>query len=205
MFGYHSRFLHDSTLTLRACLAKVSVAGTEDEVVSHVDVVDIDEFCLLDLNDMVIQLGYGIVDLMYCYFLRSRLSLDYGLHPSIVDGDVLELEKYVKDNKIILVYVGHGITDVETIFTTPRKGVVMEVDNQLRNDHIDVDSSPNVNRNFIPIPSVVYLGNPPLLLEGPTIEEILTVEETNPFEHANTRNEIIVHVDNSSTVKDVVD
>ncbi|GJR69950.1 hypothetical protein Tco_0016015 [Tanacetum coccineum] len=111
--------------------------------VSHVDVVDIDEFCLHDLNDMVIQLGYGVVDLMYCHFLRSRLSLDYGLHPSIVDGDVLELEKYVKDNKIILVYVEHGSTNVETIFTTPRKGVVMEVDNQLRNDPIDVDSSPN--------------------------------------------------------------
>ncbi|GJW34414.1 hypothetical protein Tco_0054446 [Tanacetum coccineum] len=128
----------------RGCLSFTRGIGWEGLItVSHVDVVDIDEFCLHDLNDMVIQLGYGVVDLMYCHFLRSRLSLDYSLHPSIVDGDVLELEKYVKDNKIILVYVEHGSTNVETIFTTPRKGVVMEVDNQLRNDPIDVDSSPN--------------------------------------------------------------
>ncbi|GJU54801.1 hypothetical protein Tco_1228515 [Tanacetum coccineum] len=76
--------------------------------VSSFDVVDIDEFCLHDLKEMVVKLGYGIADLMYDHFLRPRLGLDYGLHPLIVDADVLELAKYVKDNKIILVYVKHG-------------------------------------------------------------------------------------------------
>ncbi|GJR17813.1 hypothetical protein Tco_0966340 [Tanacetum coccineum] len=68
--------------------------------VSSVDVVDIDEFCL-----------------------------DYGLHPLTVDVDVLELEKYVKDSKIILMYVEHGSTNVDlSIFVTPKKGVAIPAD-----------------------------------------------------------------------------
>ncbi|GKB92440.1 mutator type transposase [Tanacetum coccineum] len=66
--------------------------------VSSVDVVNIDEFCLHDLKDMVVKLGYGVVDLMYYHFLRPRLGLDYGLYPLNVNADVLEMEKYVKDS-----------------------------------------------------------------------------------------------------------
>ncbi|GKD61687.1 hypothetical protein Tco_1299196 [Tanacetum coccineum] len=76
--------------------------------VSYVDVVNIDEFCLHDLKEMVVKLGYGVAGLMYYHFLRPRLSLDYGLHLLTVDADVLELATYIKDNKIILVYVEHG-------------------------------------------------------------------------------------------------
>ncbi|GJW57712.1 mutator type transposase [Tanacetum coccineum] len=72
--------------------------------VSSVNVVDIDEFCLHDLKDMVVKLGYAVEDLMYCNFLIPSLGLDYGLHSLNVDVDVLEMSKYVKDYKIILVY-----------------------------------------------------------------------------------------------------
>ncbi|GJR13694.1 hypothetical protein Tco_0796346 [Tanacetum coccineum] len=61
--------------------------------VSSVNVVDIDEFCLYDLKDMVTKLGYGVADLMYYHFLRPRLGLDYGLHPLNVDVDVLEMAR----------------------------------------------------------------------------------------------------------------
>nr|GEY44400.1 transposase, mutator type [Tanacetum cinerariifolium] len=71
--------------------------------VSYVDVVDIDEFCLHDLKEIMVKLGYGVTDLTYCHFLRPKLSLDYDLHLLTVNVDMLELEKYVKDNKIILV------------------------------------------------------------------------------------------------------
>ncbi|GJU68379.1 mutator type transposase [Tanacetum coccineum] len=40
--------------------------------------------------------------------LVDRLGLDYGLHPLQVDVDVLDVAKYVKDYKIIMVYVEHG-------------------------------------------------------------------------------------------------
>ncbi|GJT92987.1 hypothetical protein Tco_1081832, partial [Tanacetum coccineum] len=101
--------------------------------VSSVNVVDIDEFCLHDLKDMVVKLGYGVADLMYYYFLIPRLGLDYGMHPLNVDADVLEMAKYVKDYKIILVYVEHGSSNVDTsIFVTPKKGLAIAVDNHLR-------------------------------------------------------------------------
>ncbi|GJQ90184.1 mutator type transposase [Tanacetum coccineum] len=93
---------------------------------SSVNVVDIDEFCLHNLKDMVVKLGYGVEDLMYCHFLIPSLGLDYGLHSLNVDADVLEMSKYVKDYKIILVYVEHRSSIVDTSM---------------------FDSSPDVNRN----------------------------------------------------------
>ncbi|GKB21175.1 hypothetical protein Tco_0855098 [Tanacetum coccineum] len=112
--------------------------------VSSFNVDDIDEFCLHDLKDMVVKLGYGLADLMYYHFLIPRLGLDYGMHPLNVDADVLEMAKYVKDYKIILVYVEHG----SSIFVTPNKGVSIVVDNHLRKGPIEIDSSPDVNKNL---------------------------------------------------------
>ncbi|GJV23592.1 hypothetical protein Tco_1376287 [Tanacetum coccineum] len=120
--------------------------------VSSVDVVYIDEFCLHDIEDMVVKLGYGVANLMYYHFLRPILGLDYGLHPLNVDADVLEMAKYVNDNKIILVYVEHGVSNVDSsIFVTPKKRVAIAVDNHLRKAHIEIDSSPDVNRNLTPV------------------------------------------------------
>ncbi|GJX68805.1 hypothetical protein Tco_0304532, partial [Tanacetum coccineum] len=117
--------------------------------VSSVNVVDIDGFCLHDLKDMVVKLGYGVEDLMYCHFLIPSLGLDYGLHNLNVDADVLEMAKYVKDYKIILVYVEHGSSNVDTsIFVTPKKGVAIAVDNHLRKAPIEIDSNPDVNKNL---------------------------------------------------------
>nr|GEZ98328.1 GAF domain-containing protein [Tanacetum cinerariifolium] len=113
--------------------------------VSFVDVVDIDELCLHDLKEMIVKVGYGVAHLLYYHFLIPRLGLDYGLHPLTLDVDVLELAKYDKDNKIILVYVEHGSTNVDSsIFVTLKKGVVIAVDNHLRKAPIKIDSSPNV-------------------------------------------------------------
>ncbi|GKA62660.1 hypothetical protein Tco_0762179 [Tanacetum coccineum] len=115
--------------------------------VSSFNVDDIDEFCLHDLKDMVVKLGYGLADLMYYHFLIPRLGLDYGLHTLNVDADVLEMAKYVKDYKIILVYVEHG----SSIFVTPKKGVSIAVNNHLRKAPIEIDSSPDVNKTLTPI------------------------------------------------------
>ncbi|GJT01572.1 hypothetical protein Tco_0822741 [Tanacetum coccineum] len=73
--------------------------------VSSFNVVDIDVFCLYDLKDMVVKLGYGVEDLI----------------------------------------------NVDTsIFVTPKKGVAIAVDNHLRKAPIEIDSSPDVNRNLTP-------------------------------------------------------
>ncbi|GKC10487.1 hypothetical protein Tco_1007269, partial [Tanacetum coccineum] len=112
--------------------------------VSSFNVVDIDELCLHDLKDIVVKLGYGVEDLMYCHFLIPSLGLDYGLHSLNVDADVLEMSKYVKDYNIILVYVEHG----SSIFVTPKKRVSIAVDNHLRKVPIEINSNPDRNRNL---------------------------------------------------------
>ncbi|GKG11790.1 hypothetical protein Tco_0346027, partial [Tanacetum coccineum] len=38
-----------------------------------------------------------------------------------------------------------------SIFVTPKKGVAIAVDNYLRKAPIEIDSSPNVNRNLTPM------------------------------------------------------
>ncbi|GJY90498.1 hypothetical protein Tco_0505694 [Tanacetum coccineum] len=61
----------------------------------------------------------------------------------------LDMEKYVKYNKIILLYVEHGSTNVDSsIFVTPKKGVAIAVDNHLRKAPIEIDSSPDMNGNL---------------------------------------------------------
>ncbi|GJX64425.1 hypothetical protein Tco_0298768 [Tanacetum coccineum] len=71
------------------------------------------------------------------YIVDSITGLDYGLHSLNVDADVLEMSKYVKDYKIILVYVEHE----SSIFVTPKKGVSIAVNNHLRKCPIEFDSS----------------------------------------------------------------
>ncbi|GJS21772.1 hypothetical protein Tco_0450404 [Tanacetum coccineum] len=169
-------------------------------------------------------------------FLRPRLGLDYGLNSLTVDADVLELVKHAKDNKIILVYVKHGSTNVDSgIFVTPKNGVGIAVDNYLRKDPIEIDSSPDVNRNLILIchRNLTKEWEEVSFNKALSIGEVLknlsnkqhafsdkgpiVVETDDPFDdldeilrdYANTeneinRNEIIVHVGNSSTVENVV-
>ncbi|GJR22269.1 hypothetical protein Tco_0970796 [Tanacetum coccineum] len=186
--------------------------------VSSVNVDDIDEFCLHDLKDMVVKLDYGLADLMYYHFLIPRLGLDYGLHLLNVDVDVLEMAMYVKNYKIILVYVEHG----SSIFVTPKKGVSIAVDNHLRKCPIEIDSSPDVNRNLTPMCHrnlTKEWEQSSSSVEAPIVVECVD----DPFEdldeilgnYANngkqiTGNEItgkqmVVHVGNSSTVDDVLD
>ncbi|GKB69694.1 hypothetical protein Tco_0931106, partial [Tanacetum coccineum] len=180
------------------------------------------KFCLHDLKDMVVKLGYGVADLMYYHFLRLRLGLDYGLHPLNVNADVLKMAKYVKDNKIILVYVEHGSSNVDSgIFVTPKKGVAIAFDNHLIKAPIEIDSSPYVNRNLIPM----CHRNLTKEWEQPasSVKAPIVVESVEPFndldeilgDYANTGQEItgneitekqvVVHVGNSSTVDDVFD
>nr|GEU70376.1 putative calmodulin-binding domain, plant [Tanacetum cinerariifolium] len=164
--------------------------------VSSVNVVDIKDFCLHNLKDMVVKLGYGVTDLIYYHFLRPRLGLGYGLHPLNVDADVLEMAKYVKDNKIILVYVEIGISNVDSsIFVIPKKEVAIAVDNHLRKPPIEIDSSPDVNRNLTPM----YVER---LIVVESVDHIDGLDEIL-CDYANTRQEItrkqmIVHVDNES-------
>ncbi|GJR53843.1 hypothetical protein Tco_1404364 [Tanacetum coccineum] len=102
----------------------------------------------------------------------------HGLHPLNFDADVLEMAKYVKDYKIILVYVEHRSSNVDSsIFVSPKNGVAITIDNHLTKALIEIDSSPDVNKNLTPM---------------------FVVESADPFEdldkiledYENTRDEI---------------
>nr|GFD20570.1 GAF domain-containing protein [Tanacetum cinerariifolium] len=105
------------------------------------------------------------------------------MHPLTVDADMLELAKYAKDNKIILVYVEHGSTNVDSsIFVTLKKEVaITEFDKRVGIGPIVVE----IDDHFDDLNEI--LGD-----YANTEKEI-------------TRKEIIVHVGNNSTVDNVVD
>nr|GEY42186.1 transposase, mutator type [Tanacetum cinerariifolium]GEY43042.1 transposase, mutator type [Tanacetum cinerariifolium]GEY48834.1 transposase, mutator type [Tanacetum cinerariifolium] len=147
--------------------------------VSFVNVVNIDEFCLHDLKDMVVKLGYGVEYLMHCHFLILSLGLDYGLHSLNVDVDVLEMSKYVKDYKIMLVYVEHGSSNVDT---------------SMFNSSPDPASS--VARPIV-VESVVdpFDGLDDILGDYANIEKLITKDES-------TWKQMVVHVSTSSTTDD---
>nr|GEW16175.1 pentatricopeptide repeat-containing protein At5g66520-like [Tanacetum cinerariifolium] len=141
-------------------------------------------------------------------FFRPRLGLDYGLHPLNVDDDVLEMAKYVKDNKIILVYVKHGSSNVDSsIFVTPKKGDAIAVDNHLRKALIEIDSSLDPASSVkgpIIVKSVDLFDDLDEILGdyANTGEEITRDEITG---NEITGKQMIVHVGNRSTVDDVFD
>ncbi|GJX37862.1 hypothetical protein Tco_0251165 [Tanacetum coccineum] len=137
---------------------------------------------------------------------RTPKSVTLEMHPLNIDADVLEMTKYVMDYKIILVYVEHESSNVDTsIFVTPKKGVAIAVDNHLRKAHIEIDSSLDVNRNLTPMCHRNLKKEWEKSADDPfeDFDEILG-------EYANTgkqitRKQMVVHVGNSSTVDDVLD
>ncbi|GKB11392.1 hypothetical protein Tco_0845315 [Tanacetum coccineum] len=151
-------------------------------------------------------------------YTNTYLGLDYALHSLNVDADVLEMVKCVKDYKIILVYVEHGSSNVDTsIFVTPKKGLAIAVDNHLRKAHIEIDSSPDPSSSMEALIRVECAKDPfeeldDILGEYAHLGKQITGNEITGNEitrNESTRNEItgkqvVVHVGNSSTVDDVL-
>ncbi|GJY48309.1 hypothetical protein Tco_0438265 [Tanacetum coccineum] len=123
--------------------------------------------------------GLTLVDrLNVLPFFKIKIRLN-GLHTLNVNDDVLEMAKYVKDNKIILVYVEHGSSNVDSsIFVTPKKGVSIAVDNHLRKDLIEIDSSPD-STSSVEGPIVVESADDPFK----DLDEILG-------DYVNTREQV---------------
>nr|GEX92833.1 hypothetical protein [Tanacetum cinerariifolium] len=91
---------------------------------SHVDIfdmVDIDLFTVVALNMMVVQLGYtGESDPLFYNYLRPLTSLDKGLYDFACKEDVCFLATIVRSFKFIEVYIGEGVTAVDSYIRPPR-------------------------------------------------------------------------------------
>nr|KAJ0225045.1 hypothetical protein LSAT_V11C100021880 [Lactuca sativa] len=101
--------------------------------VRYVDVVEIDEFYVLELDLMMRQIGYDGTQIMYYLFRLPNEGFDFGLRALGNDDDVHNLSRYVIHNKMIKVYTEHGEMNLLTYFmspTGPRRVIIEDMDNQ---------------------------------------------------------------------------
>ena len=81
----------------------------------YVDLLDIDEFCVHDIDEMMETLGcVEEGKLLYYHFKRPFSELDFGLFALASDSDINHLGTYVGQHKLIEVYVEHGKTKLHT-------------------------------------------------------------------------------------------
>ncbi|GJZ46103.1 DNA helicase [Tanacetum coccineum] len=76
-------------------------------LVAYVDGFDIEQFSVHELNAVMEELGYVNDDPIYYHYMIPGTDLDIGLRALGNDLDVLGLAKYIKDNKLIMVYCEH--------------------------------------------------------------------------------------------------
>ncbi|GJS46008.1 hypothetical protein Tco_0596129 [Tanacetum coccineum] len=87
------------------------VDGEEDVF----DIVDIELFFMIELDEMVLQLGYTCEsEPLFYYYLRPLSSLDEGLHALACDEDVRCLATLVRSFKLIGVFIKHGYTTIDS-------------------------------------------------------------------------------------------
>ncbi|GJV81852.1 hypothetical protein Tco_1517722 [Tanacetum coccineum] len=68
--------------------------------------IEYDKFSVHDLNEVMVELGYvNNDDPIYYHYMIPGTDLEIGLRALGNDLDVLGLAKYIKDNKLIMVYL----------------------------------------------------------------------------------------------------
>ncbi|CAI9264792.1 unnamed protein product [Lactuca saligna] len=103
--------------------------------VCYVDYVDIDEFSVHELDAIMLDLDYPdprMIELtdespvIYYHFRIPNGDFQFGLRPLGNDQDVINLSKFIQNNKLIEVYTEHGKTNLLTYFMSPNaKGKVI--------------------------------------------------------------------------------
>ena len=97
-----------------------------------VDLVDTGTFSVLELEDMMNEIGYKNPQPTYYHFLIPGKDLDYGLHALGSDMDVIEMLKFVGECKVFEIYTEHWVTRLNTYELSP--GVSKVVIEQLPNE-----------------------------------------------------------------------
>ncbi|CAI9260779.1 unnamed protein product [Lactuca saligna] len=91
----------------------------------YVDYVDIDEFSLHELDAIMLDLGYPdsrmdeLTDespVIYYHFRIPNGDFQFGLRALGNDQDVINLSKFIQNNKLIKVYTEHRKTNLLTYF-----------------------------------------------------------------------------------------
>ena len=71
-----------------------------------IDLLDIEQFTIDIIHSIVKMLKYDPREIMYYHFKIPDKNLDWGgLRALACDDDIVKLAQYVKDNKVIEVYI----------------------------------------------------------------------------------------------------
>ncbi|KAL8259170.1 hypothetical protein R6Q59_027123 [Mikania micrantha] len=111
--------------------------------ISFVDMIDFDEFSLHEVNSMIQEIGYP-KDEEFCYYFRdSNRDLDFGLKALRNDMDVIELLKYVPNNKIIELFT--STSSQNDVFGDSIRHLTLERNQNVGDQGIDCTVANNTN------------------------------------------------------------
>ncbi|GKC60913.1 hypothetical protein Tco_1088511 [Tanacetum coccineum] len=94
-------------------------------LVAYVDWCDIDKFSVHEIHGVMEKLGYVNDDPIYYHYLIPGTNLDMGLRALGNDLDVRGLGRYIKNNKLIMVYCEHFETKLDTYASPPPTSTVV--------------------------------------------------------------------------------
>nr|GEZ27488.1 hypothetical protein [Tanacetum cinerariifolium] len=100
---------------------------------AYFDCINIDEFLVHELNDMVKKIGFSGKNIMYYSFLKPNMSLGNGLYALRNDEDVRRMTEYIRlGYKMIDVLIEHDkitvFTYIDDAYNTPKhKCLIMEI------------------------------------------------------------------------------
>ncbi|KAJ9553771.1 hypothetical protein OSB04_017816 [Centaurea solstitialis] len=84
-----------------------------------VDLVDPDKFSVIELEEMMKEIGYKSPRPTYYHFVVPGKDLDYGLHALGSDRDVIEMLNFVDGCKVFDIYTEHWVSRVNTYDRSP--------------------------------------------------------------------------------------
>ncbi|CAI9264749.1 unnamed protein product [Lactuca saligna] len=108
-----------------------------DRSVNYVDMVDIYEFSVHELDAIMKGFRDGVPPMISYHFLVPSGDFHFGLKPLGNDDDLGTFSQYVRDHKIMRVYIEHGETKLLTYLMNPkhvRKVNIVEMDEIDEND-----------------------------------------------------------------------
>ena len=126
--------------------------------VQYIDLLDIEQFTIDIIHSIVKMLKYDPREIMYYHFKIPDKNLDWGLRALACDDDIVNLAQYVKDNKVIEVFIEHGETTVESYYmpTFKEKVQLKELNNNVDvvelGDELPIVPQTTRKRKFLGMP-----------------------------------------------------
>ena len=117
---------------------------------SFVDLVDCDQLSVLEINDMIQEIGYTNKHPMWYHFKIPDSDLDKGLQDLGTDQDIINLLKYTSKYKVIGVFIEHWMTNVMPSYNSPGGShvVIEELPSQVSPEMNRKPSSKSLNASL---------------------------------------------------------